>query len=187
MSFTDTFATPDDLGDLHASELHSSLGEQLGAEASEAFMGGTRQVLRSSQYLGARTGVDPLAAMGAADAGMAGAQVYSDAMADQAAQPDVPIAEAKQRVKERGLEGQLKLPDQEAIRGPVLDMMIQDAHERQQYAAAVNRGPQGFLPGALGFLTSIGVGMIDPVNAAAFSIPVLGEASIRYALGARGR
>lgn len=186
MSFTDTFSTPPDLGEPRASELSSSLGEQLGAEASEAFMGGTRQLLRSSQYLGARTGVDPLAAMGAADAGMAGAQVYSDAMADQAAQPDVPIADAKARVKQEGLEGQIKLPDQDTMRGPVLDMMIQDAHERQQYAAAVNRGPQNFAAGALGFLTSIGAGMIDPVNAAAFSIPVIGEAKYGMLLARAG-
>jgi hypothetical protein len=176
---SETFATPDDFGDLHASELHTSLGEQLGAEAGEAFMGGTRQLARISDYLGAEHGWNPLAAMGAGE-GPAGAEQYQSAMASIAAQPDVPIADAKARVKQEGLEAHVNLPDQPSIRQPVLDLMLQGAHERTQYEAAVNRGPQGFLPDALGFVTQMGVGMIDPVNAAAFLIPVLGEA--RYGM-----
>src|SRR4029077_16383828 len=80
------------------------------------------------------------------------------------------------RVKQEGLEGHIKLPDQSSITKPVLDWMISHAHERRQYEAAVTRGPQGFFPGALGFLTEIGPGMVGPVNIAAFSIPVIGEA-----------
>lgn len=183
---TEFFATPDETGDLHASELHSSMGEQLGAEASDAFMGGTRMLMRGSQYLGAKYGVDPSAAMGAADAGIAGMQVYDKAMDDLNAQPDVPIADVQARVKQAGLEPFVKLPDQPTMRGPVLDMMLDDANDRAQYAAAVNRGPQGFLPDALGLVTQIGAGMIDPVNAAAFSIPVLGEARYGKILASAG-
>jgi hypothetical protein len=168
---TEFFATPDDTGDLRASELHSSLGEELGAEASQAFMGGTRTLMRGAQYAGAASGLDP--SFGAV-AALGGPAPPTEAMRDTT--PDVAIGDAKARVKQEGLEPFVKLPDQDTIRGPVLDLMLQDASERAQYSAAVNRGPQGFMPGALGFMTQVGAGMIDPVNAAAFSIPVLGEA-----------
>lgn len=175
---SETFATPDDFGELHASELHSSLGESLSAQAGEAFMGGTRTLVRGAQYLGAESNAPQLNTVGA---GMGeGAGFVDPALTTVAPTPDVPIAEARARVKNAGLESQIKLPDQDTIRGPVLDMMLEDARERAQYAAAVNRGPQGFLPGVLGAVTAIGAGMIDPVNAAAFSIPVLGEA--RYGM-----
>jgi hypothetical protein len=93
-----------------------------------------------------------------------------------AAVPDTAIADAKARVKQEGLDGHLTLPDQPSVKSPVLELMIQEAHERRDREAAIARGPQGFIPGALGAITSLGAGMIDPVNAAAFSIPVLGEA-----------
>ena len=182
----ETFATPDDFGEPRSSEVQTSLGEQLGAEAGESFMGGARMLMRGSQYLGAKYGVDPLAAMGAADAGPGAMDIYQQGMRDQAAAPDVSIGDAKAQVKQEGLEGELTLPDQPTIRQPVLDLMLRDARERAQYNAAVNRGPQGFLPGALGFLTQVGVGMVDPVNAAAFSIPVMGEARMGKLLASAG-
>lgn len=157
------FAQPDDLGPIYASELHTSLGERLGAEAGEAFMGGARSLARIIQYDIADTeGVPGIVA------------------------PEVPIADARARIKQEGLEGQVKLPDQPTIRQPVLDLMVQHGHERADYDAKVSRGPQGFVPDALGFVTQIGAGMIDPVNAAAFSVPVLGEARYGQVLARAG-
>ena len=69
---------------------------------------------------------------------------------------------------------------------PVLKMQIAEAHTRRDRQAAIERGPQGFFPDALGLVTSIGVGMIDPVNAAAFSIPVIGEARMGKILASAG-
>ena len=167
----ETFATPDDFGEGTNAQLHTSLGEQLGAEFSDAFMGGTRTLMRASQMANAEQGVGP-EAQAAAEAGMPS---YDFGVPDQP-QPDVAIADAKARVKQEGLDNLVKLPDQDTIRGPVLDLMLEDGRDRAQYAAAVNRGPQGFIPDALGLVTQIGAGMIDPTNIAAFSIPVLGEA-----------
>jgi hypothetical protein len=69
---------------------------------------------------------------------------------------------------------------------PVLKMQIAEAHTRRDRQAAIERGPQGLFPDALGAVTSIGVGMIDPVNAAAFSIPVIGEARMGKILASAG-
>jgi TPR repeat protein len=80
------------------------------------------------------------------------------------ATPDVPIADARARLKREGLEGQVKLPDQDKIAKPVLDLMVQHGHERADYNAAVNRGPRGFVPGVLGFLVVVAVRMIDPIS-----------------------
>jgi hypothetical protein len=169
----ETFQTPSAfLQEGNASDLHTSLGEQVGAEASQAFMGGVRSLGRGLQYLSIE---HPEAATAAADATMAEAGLPP---LPEEKPHEVPMAEARERVKAEGMEGHLKLPAQDTIRKPALDLMIQAAHERAEYEAAVGRGPHGFVPSALGTVTEIGLGMIDPVNIAAFSIPVIGE--LRY-------
>ncbi len=180
---TETFATPDDLGEGLASDLHTSLAERLAAQGGEAFMGGIRMVNRLRAYGEAEGGQESLESQIArVQAGEDPGQV----LAAPRPPADVPIEDAKARVKQEGLEGRFKLTDQASIRAPVLDLMIEAAHERQQYDAAVARGPQGFWPGALGWLTEIGAGIIDPVNAAAFSIPVVGEARMGMILARAG-
>jgi hypothetical protein len=176
---TETFATPDDFGDLRASQLHASLGERIGAQAGEAFMGGTRTLLRGFQY-GVAQGIQPPTEFGGLD------EETAAELERRQPTPMVSRADALARQKQEGLEHHFKLPDQPEIRAPVLDLMIAHAHERQQYDAAVSRGPQGFLPDALGFVSEIGAGMIDPVNAAAFSIPVVGEARFGKMLASAG-
>ncbi len=176
---TETFATPDDFGDIRASQLHASLGERIGAQAGEAFMGGTRTLLRGFQY-GLAQGIQPPTEFGGLD------EETAAELERRQPTPMVSRADALARQKQEGLEHHFKLPDQPEIRAPVLDLMIAHAHERQQYDAAVSRGPQGFLPDALGFVSEIGAGMIDPVNAAAFSIPVVGEARFGKMLAAAG-
>lgn len=93
--------------------------------------------------------------------------------------PDVPIDEARRKVKDAKLDQSIKLPAQDTIKQPVLDMMIEHAQQQRERQTTIARGPQGFLPGALDVGTSFLVGALDPINIAAFSIPVLGEA--RYA------
>jgi hypothetical protein len=91
--------------------------------------------------------------------------------------PDISQSDAKDLLKQEGLTDQdVHLGDAPSHKLPVLTMQIDEAHTRRDRQAAIARGPQGFFPDALGTVTSIGVGMIDPVNAAAFSIPVIGEA-----------
>jgi hypothetical protein len=182
---TEFFASPDDLGEPRASELQSSLGESLGSQAATALGSGVGTLARIGDYNRAEHGDWTLAGQvgrihdriaAGEDPGVV-AQTAADQSATRAYSPTVlPLADAQARLKEQGLDGQVKLPDQPTIKAPVLDLMIADAHERVARDAAVRRGPQGFLPDALGLATSLGAGMIDPVNLAAFSIPVLGEA-----------
>lgn len=176
MTFTDTFASPDETVPIRSSDLQSSLGESLGAQAAEALDPQSDisavQLWRSAKL--AIAAGDMLPGLNAPDTPLP----EDIANFDQAKAeiPDVPIADAKAQVKQAGLEGSLPLPDQPSIKQPVLDLMIQEAQEHRDRDLAIARGPQGFFPGALGFATSIVAGMIDPVNMAAFSIPVLGEA-----------
>ena len=174
---TEFFASPDDLGEVRSSELQSSLSERLGAEAMNAL---DPQSGMSAMQIGRRL---RSAAAGGGGAGFAPPVDLPVPMdldtttqdAAKAAIPDTSIEDAKARVKQEGLDGQLPLPNQPSIKSPVLDLMIQEAHERADREAAIARHP-GFVGDALGLATSLGAGMIDPVNLAAFSIPVLGEA-----------
>jgi hypothetical protein len=189
---TDFFATPDDNGEIRQSDLQYSLGERLGAQALDALdpkdspsgmwlFRRAREAQAGGQFdtggLDTNTGFNTPEQLEQAE------QVRQ---ADLAAIPDTSIADAKARVKQEGLEHSLNLPDQPNIKSPVLDLMIQEAHERRDREVAIARGPQGFLPGALGLVTSLGAGMIDPVNMAAFSIPVLGEARMGKLLASAG-
>lgn len=190
---TDFFSHPDDFGEIQQSELHASLGESLGAQAKDSL---DPKNSLSGMYILRRMREENA---GGGNIGVPGAggeldvfsgqpieerQAASDAF--RAAVPETSIADAKSRVKQEGLEQHLKLPEQPSIKSPVLDLMISEAHERRDREIAIARGPQGFVPGALGVVTSIGAGMIDPVNAAAFSVPVLGEARMGKLLASAG-
>jgi hypothetical protein len=172
----DIFAAPDDDGSaLRASDLRASLGEQMGAEFMNAL--DPKNSLSGAFFV--RRGREAIAggfAPGAFQEGIPAEQAVELEQQSEAAVPDTDMGQARARVKQAGLEGHLKLPDQPSIKAPVLDLMIQEAQERRDREAAIARGPQGFYPDALGMVTSIGAGMIDPVNIAAFSIPVVGEA-----------
>lgn len=173
---SDFFSTPDDLGDIRQSELQSSLGDRLAAQAAQSLPSlRVFQTLREAAAGGEDIG------LGANPEGdlvvpEAAAARQAEFAARRAAIPDISIDDAKARVKQESLEGHLTLPNQSSIKSPVLDLMIQDAHEQRDRQVAIQQGPQGFLPDALGAITSIGAGMIDPLNIAAFSIPVVGEA-----------
>jgi len=93
--------------------------------------------------------------------------------------PKTPMAEARGKVKEAGLEKALTLPPGDEIPTRALDIMIERARARQERAATIARGPEGFIPGALSLGTSFLVGAVDPINVASAFIPVVGE--MRYA------
>lgn len=172
------FSQPDDFGELRASDLHSSLGDTLSAQAGEALFGTTRTLYRNLRYAAARGTAPVVPEMG----NISG----EDPAASAEPEPDIPIADAKARVKQAGLEGTFQLPEQETIKEPVLDLMMSHAQERRDYQATLARGPQGFIPDALGFVTSIGAGLIDPLGVAAFTIPVVGEARLGMMMKAAG-
>jgi hypothetical protein len=176
------FSTPDEEAlQGRASDLDSSFGEQQSAVAGEGFLGTTRGLARNAEYVTAR-GI-PAAGLNMSD--MPTVEDFDLMDKIRAESTDVPIADAQGRLKQEGITD-VKLPDQPTIRSSVLDLMIRDAQERQHYEAAVSRGPQGFFPGAFGFVTSIGVGLLDPLNAEAFMIPVVGEARAEAMLASAG-
>jgi hypothetical protein len=113
----ETFATPDDFGDIRSSDLHASLGERLGAQAADAL---DPQSGLSAMQIFRRM----RAALAGGDIAPPGPYLLDQAVpndielqdqiraAQKAAIPDTSIEDAKRRVKEEGLEGHLKLPDQ---------------------------------------------------------------------------
>lgn len=100
--------------------------------------------------------------------------------------PDISIADAKAKVRAAKLDNSITLPEQDSIKAPVLDLMIEHAQQQRERQTTIARGPQGFLPGALDVGTSFLVGAMDPINLAAFSIPVLGEAGYAKLMAGAG-
>lgn len=186
---TEIFSQPDDAGPARASEAETSLSGRLGAQAAESL---DPKNSLSGMYIGRR--IREGIAGGYAVHDWDGAGTPEQQMALQgidesarAAIPDISQGDAKLLLKQEGLtEQDVHLGDQETHKLPVLKMQIDEAHTRRDRQAAIERGPQGFFPGALGLVTSLGVGMIDPVNAAAFSIPVIGEARMGKILASAG-
>ena len=180
---SDVLPEPEDFGAPLASEAHTSYAGQLGAEwantldPKDSLSGGyifrrMREAAAGGADLTGGTDIDGTMTPDQLEQREQLRQAQVDAI------PDTSIDDAKARVKQEGLEKDIRLPDQPSIKSPVLDLMIQEAHDRRDREAAIARGPDSFLSNALGSVTSMGVGMIDPVNAAAFSIPVLGEARV---------
>ena len=190
---TEIFSQPDDAGPARASEAETSLWGRLGAQAADTLDPkdslSAGLLLRRSRE--AAAGGDLEAVGSGGDLDVFSGQSLEDRQgvidAKRAAIPDISQGDAKLLLKQDGLtEQDVHLGDQETHKLPVLKMQIDEAHTRRDRQAAIERGPQGFFPGALGLVTSLGVGMIDPINAAAFSIPVIGEARMGKILASAG-
>jgi hypothetical protein len=190
---TEIFSQPDDAGPARASEAETSLSGRLGAQAADTL---DPKDSLSGMYIGRRLreanagGTDMAVGAGGDVDVFSGTSVENQQAtidARRAAIPDISQGDAKLLLKQEGLtEQDVHLGDQETHKLPVLKMQIDEAHTRRDRQAAIERGPQGFFPGALGLVTSLGVGMIDPVNVAAFSIPVIGEARMGKILASAG-
>lgn len=190
---TEFFSQPDDSGQARASDGETSLGGRLGAQAADTL---DPKNSLSGMWLWRRAreadaaGVDQGPGMhGEVDVfggqSLEEQQAVSDAR--RAAIPDIGRDDAKLLLKQEGLtEQEVALGEAPSHKLPVLQLRINEAHERRDRQAAIARGPQGFFPDALGFVTSLGVGMLDPVNAAAFSIPVIGEARMGKIIAGAG-
>lgn len=163
----------------------ASLGERLGAEAEGAIEGlPIRELTDTAHLLGAKGVQAPIGNPMGDYTGPFDAD--EEARQNAAALPDVPIEEARAKVKAAGLDRHLALPDQPTIKSPALDIMIDRANARREREATVARGPQGFIPGALSFGTGFFLPLLDPLNDAAFMIPVVGEARGARMLAAAG-
>jgi hypothetical protein len=187
---TDTFTTPDDGGDLKSSDFSTGVLEQEGSRLTQGFLNNPLpQLVRQARL--AHAGGEDLAVGAGGDVDVFSGTSLEDQQAvldrQKAAIPDVSKEDAKALLKQEGLsESEVPLGAADSHKLPVLQMRIDDAHAKRDREAAIERGPQGFFPGALGLVTSLGVGMLDPINDAAFSIPVIGEARMGKILASAG-
>lgn len=190
---TEIFSQPDDSGPARASEAETSIWGRLGAQAADTL---DPKNSLSGMYIARRAreasaGGDDMAVGAGGELDVFSGQSLEERQsvldAKRAAIPDVSQSDAKLLLKQEGLsESDVHLGDAPNRKLPVLKLRIDEAHTRRDREAAIARGPQGFFPGALGFVTSLGVGMVDPVNAAAFSIPVIGEARMGKIIASAG-
>lgn len=94
-------------------------------------------------------------------------------------QPDSPMLSAetaRARVTENQLD--LTIPD-EGIPERALEILIERKRRERVLQDTIARAPQGFLPSAIRFATTLGSSMLDPINVASAFVPVVGAA--RYA------
>jgi hypothetical protein len=159
-----------DIGDLH-----TSFGRQLGETAAQTLSESPAAQTVRLGALGSAEGkdqdIDPFA-------GEIGGGVLPGSYSPPQLSPEIAIADAQKRVKDSGLANQIKLPDQPTMRQGALDLMIQHARAEAERQNVIDRGPQGFIPSALDATTSLFVSAVDPLNIAAFSVPVMSEARV---------
>lgn len=157
-------------------QVPTSLGQSLGAAAGDAIEHMPTVSLAHIGELSAAQGQIP-------DFGGMVPPEVADLFAKQ---PETPIGEAKQRVKQAGLEQTLHLPQSPTIKTPALEIMLDRARAQRERQATMSRGPQGFAAGALSVGTSFLVSALDPLNIASAFIPIMGEARYAKLLGDAG-
>jgi hypothetical protein len=159
------------------STLPTSLGASLGATAHRAWSEGWTPEI--ADISGAEAAKGHMPSLGDFEAPLMNVpEALTKSIADQ---PEISTDAARQRVKESGLP--IELPDRPTIKQGYLDLLLNRAREKREDEATIARGPSGFLPGALSVGTSFAVGAVDPVNAAAMFLPVVGEARYGKLLG----
>ena len=179
---TDTFTIPDETESPapKASDAHTSLAGSIGAQLVGGFLDNpTMRLIRSAREAHAGGEDQAVGQYGEADvySGVPLETQQSVIDSQKASIPDISQSDAKALLKQESLsESDVPLGDAASHKLPVLQMRIDAAHAKRDRDAAIERGPSGLFPGALGLVTSLGVGMLDPVNDAAFMIPVIGEA-----------
>lgn len=87
--------------------------------------------------------------------------------------PLIDAQTARGRIKELGLK--LTVPD-EGIKENVLNLLITRKNEENRLASILDRGPDGFIAGAVEFGASAGASLLDPINVASAFVPVYGQA-----------
>ena len=90
---------------------------------------------------------------------------------------------ARARVDEEGLE--LTVPD-DGIPERALEILIDRKRQERVRQDTLNRGPTGFVPGALRLGAALGASLLDPINIASAFVPVVGQARYAAMLAGRG-
>lgn len=157
-------------------ELEAPLGDYLYAKAAESFHAAPLVRSYDTNELAGAERSGNVSGIERVQRGEEPAEVLYGA---PPAVPQTPVAEARERIKQEGLDGHLKLPEAPSLSSAALDIMIERAKRKRDLDSTIARGPSGFVAGALGVGTSFLVGALDPLNVASAFIPVIGEA--RYA------
>jgi hypothetical protein len=93
--------------------------------------------------------------------------------------PKLPIADARQRIKDAGLEKEMPLREDADIPEAAFEIMFGRARERHERKMTIARGPSGIVDTPLWVGTQFLASAVDPLNIAASFVPVVGPA--RYA------
>lgn len=165
--------------DLTTHDVPLTTGEYIGESGVAALADSpTAQIWRLGQLAGAGATHEPIELTNEF-----GSKVTLPA---QAAPAQVPIEEARARVKSAGLERQMDHLGDAPIAAPVLDLMMQNATTRRKREANLARAPQGYGPWAAAGTTGFLASAVDPLNVGAAFIPVVGEARAARWLASAG-
>lgn len=99
-----------------------------------------------------------------------GEQLYASYVEEA---PLLDAATARKRVEEAGVK--LTVPD-DGIKENVLNILITRKNEENRLASILDRGPDGFVAGAVEFGASLGASLLDPINIASAFVPIYGQA-----------
>lgn len=98
----------------------------------------------------------------------------------------VDAATARQRIKDAGLDGRLKVTD-DGIAEPALNILIDRKKEEVRRQDILSRAPPGFGSKAQQLGMAFAASALDPLNVGLSFVPVVGQARyMRYLAGARG-
>jgi len=155
--------------DNYLEDYTSPLGQTLGTTFGEMATSGLGDLMRMDELGVAQQGVEPSAADRAF-----GTYFGRELTGKKTNRLDALTARA--RIKEAGLA--LTVPD-DGIPEPALNILMDRKRTEMRRADIWNRGPSGFVPGALNIGAALAGSMMDPINIASAFIPIVGEA--RYA------
>jgi len=96
-------------------------------------------------------------------------QLYAEYVEES---PLLSAEEARRRVSEANVK--LTVPDS-GIKENVLNLLIDRKNNEMRRQSIIERGPDGFIPGAINLGASLGASLLDPINVASAFIPVYGQ------------
>lgn len=111
----------------------------------------------------------------------AGTYMFKPGTASPLLSPD----DARAQLKERGIEGQIEIPES-GIRQKTLDILAEHRIEQNRRNAILARSPGGLALNAAGVVGTLAISSLDPVNIASAFLPVVGEARYARMLEAAG-
>jgi hypothetical protein len=90
--------------------------------------------------------------------------------------------DARNQIKQEGLEGRLRVPDQ-GIQRMALETLIERKRDEVKRQEVFARAPSGAVPMGVKLAVGLGGSLLDPLNIASGFVPVVGEARYAQLLG----